>query len=70
MKTFIIVLIVVLFLLSIYYFFSDKVCDSYKKVVDKDSRAVEIRRAEKNLHPIINRNVGRGKNGRFTKRES
>jgi|TARA_R110000803_G_scaffold153160_1_gene218056 uncharacterized membrane protein len=70
MKTFVIVLIVVLFLISIYYFFSDKVYSTYEKVVEKDSRAVDIRRAKKNLHPIINRNVGRDKNGRFTKRES
>lgn len=70
MKAFVIVLIVVLFLLSVYYFFTDKVYSTYVKVVEKDSRAVDIRRAKKNLHPIINRNVGRDTKGRFTKRES
>ncbi len=71
MKTSVIVLLVVLFLLSVSYFFTCKdKCkkDDLCKPKVKDKRAESIKRARKNLHPIINRNVDRDKSGRFCKR--
>ena len=68
MKTFVIILFAVLFLLSVYYFFircQTKEC----KPMEKDQRAEGIKRAKKNLHPVINRNVDRDSSGRFVKRE-
>jgi len=69
MKTFVIILFVILFILSVAYYFSrcqTEDCKSKKK----DKRVVGIKRAKKNLHPIINRNVDRDSKGRFVKRVS
>tara|TARA_R110002012_G_scaffold200926_1_gene369915 strand:- start:259 stop:468 length:210 start_codon:yes stop_codon:yes gene_type:complete len=69
MKTFVIILFVVLFILSVSYFFSR--CQKEDcNTKEKDSRAVGIKRAKKNLHPVINRNVDRDSKGRFVKRVS
>ncbi len=70
MKTSVIVVLVVLFLLSISYYFSCKdKCKSKISEKGKDKRVESIKRAKKNLHPVINRNVDRDSNGRFVKRE-
>jgi hypothetical protein len=69
MKTFVIILSVVLFILSVSYYFSrckSEDCTNKKK----DKRVVGIKRAKKNLHPVINRNVDRDSKGRFVKRVS
>ena len=69
MKTFVIILFVILFILSIFYYFG--FCQKEDcQIKGKDKRVVGIKRAKKNLHPIINRNVDRDSKGRFVKRES
>ena len=68
MKVFVIIFLAVLFLLSIIYFFTTKDECSPSESVKTDKRAVEIRRAKQNLHPVINRNVDRLPNGRFCKK--
>jgi|TARA_R110000824_G_scaffold21863_7_gene81041 hypothetical protein len=69
MKTFVIIFIVILFILSIsYYFGCCQTEDCQSK--GKDKRVVGIKRAKKNLHPVINRNVDRDSKGRFVKRVS
>ena len=70
MKSFVIIFLVVLFLLSIMYFFTCKKEDcNISETGRKDKRAVEIRRAKKNLHPVINRSVDRDSQGRFCKKK-
>ena len=69
MKTFVIIFFVLLFILSISYYFSRCQTDGCKNK-EKDSRVVGIKRAKKNLHPVINRNVDRDSKGRFVKRVS
>jgi|TARA_R110000822_G_scaffold213894_1_gene349069 hypothetical protein len=69
MKTFIFLVSIVLFGISIYYYCSIK--GKFKVFSDgaKDSRIVKIQRAQKNLHPHYNKNVDRGPRGRFKKKE-
>ena len=69
MKTFVIISVVVLFLLSVYCYFTK--CDPTKGECDtkcEDKRIDKIRRAKKNLHPTRNSNVDRDSNGRFCKK--
>ena len=68
MKTFIVIFLVLLFVLTLYCYFQDKneKCIEAKK---KDERIKKINRAKKNLHPVINRNVDRDNRGRFCKKK-
>ena len=70
MKTIVIIFLVVLFLLSVMYFFACKKgeCNTSQSC-KTDKRAVEIQRAKKNLHPVINRSVDRDSRGRFCKKK-
>ncbi len=67
MKTFIVIFLVLLFVLSLVCYISEKQekCSSSKK---SDDRIKKINRAKKNLHPVINRNVDRDSRGRFCKK--
>lgn len=70
MKTFIFLIFLVLFILSIYYFCEVKgKCKSSHSKPKSDNRIEKIQRAQKNLHPEYNKNVDRGTNGRFTKKK-
>lgn len=69
MKTFVIISVVVLFLLSIYFYFTK--CDFSQGECEtkcEDKRIDKIRRAKKNLHPTRNSGVDRDSNGRFCKK--
>lgn len=69
MKTFVIIFLAVLFILSISYYFGRNCKTKKCQPKEQDSRAESIKRAKKNLHPIINRNVDRDSRGRFVKRK-
>jgi len=69
MKTIVIISVIVLFLCSINYFFTKCTDDENCSTDCDDKRIDKIRRAKKNLHPTINRNVDRDENGRFCKRK-
>ena len=67
MKTFVFLVVLVLFLVTVRcYFFKKTSC---KKLGGKDQRIDKIKRAQKNLHPVINRNVDRASDGRFIKKK-
>ncbi len=69
MKTIVIIAVIVLFLMTIYCYFAK--CDAKDESCEskcEDKRIEKIRRAKKNLHPTINRNVDRDSSGRFCKR--
>lgn len=69
MKTFIFLVFLVLFILSIYYFCEVKgKCKKNTTNAPADKRIEKIQRAQKNLHPEYNKNVDRGSNGRFIKK--
>jgi len=66
MKTFIVLIVVVLFVLTLrYYLKEQKDC---KNSCSDDKRIDKIDRARKNLHPKININVDRDSKGRFCKK--
>ena len=66
MKTIVIISLVVLFILSVYFYCTRK---SHHKITECDDKRIDkIRRAQKNLHPVINRNVDRDETGRFCKK--
>lgn len=67
MKTFVIIFLALLFLVTIVCYFGQCKTEKCGKPT-KDKRAENIKRAQKNLHPIINRNVDRDKSGRFCKK--
>ena len=67
MKTFIVLIVVVLFVLTLrYYLKEQKECK--KNSCSDDKRIDKIDRARKNLHPKININVDRDSKGRFCKK--
>jgi len=70
MKSFVFLVVLVLFILSIYYYCEHKgKCKN--KVTDgltKDKRIDTIKRAQMNLHPVRNSNVDRGSDGRFKRK--
>lgn len=68
MKTFVIIFLAILFLVTIVCYFGQCKSDKCQKQT-KDKRAENIKRAQKNLHPVINRNVDRAANGRFIKKK-
>ena len=69
MKTIVIISAIGLFILSIYFYFTKcSVADEKCDTKCEDKRVDRIRRAKKNLHPVINRNVDRDKSGRFCKK--
>ena len=68
MKTFIFLVVLVLFCLSIYYLCNKKGNCEAKPSKPKDKRVESIKRAQKNLHPEYNKGVDRAANGRFTKK--
>lgn len=69
MKTFIFLVVLVLFGISIYYMCNKKgSCEKDSSSKTKDKRVESIKRAQKNLHPQYNKNVDRGPKGRFTKK--
>jgi|TARA_R110000824_G_scaffold322093_3_gene508847 hypothetical protein len=68
MKTFVFLVVLVLFLITIRcFFFKNSSCKAPE--LGNDKRIDKIKRAQKNLHPVINRNVDRLPNGRFVKRK-
>ncbi len=67
MKTFVIIFLTLLFLTTLVCYFAQCKEDKCTKK-SKDKRAEGIKRAQKNLHPVINRNVDRDSRGRFCKR--
>ncbi|MDA7669976.1 hypothetical protein N8587_01535 [Akkermansiaceae bacterium] len=69
MKPFIFLVVLVLFILSIYYYFSVKGKCITPNNETKDNRIDKIQRAQKNLHPHYNKNVDRGPKGRFKKKD-
>ena len=69
MKAFIFLVVLVLFVLSIYYYCSVKGKCKTPQNKTKDNRIDKIQRAQKNLHPIRNSNVDRGPKGRFKKKD-
>jgi len=68
MKTFVIIFLAILFLVTIVCYFGQCKSDKCQKL-PKDKRAENIKRAQKNLHPVINRNVDRASDGRFIKKK-
>ena len=69
MKTFVFLVVLVLFGLSIYFYCSKKEkCQTTDLENIKDKRIEKIQRAQKNLHPQYNKNADRGTNGRFKKK--
>tara|TARA_R100000908_G_scaffold65169_1_gene52445 strand:- start:5641 stop:5850 length:210 start_codon:yes stop_codon:yes gene_type:complete len=68
MKTFIFLVVLVLFGLSVYYLCHKKGKCKTTPSKAKDKRVESIKRAQKNLHPEYNKGVDRGANGRFTKK--
>ena len=70
MKTFIfLVVLIILFGISIFFLCNkNEVCKKNTSKT-KDKRVESIKRAQKNLHPNYNKNVDRGTNGRFRKKD-
>mgnify|MGYP003113366420 CR=1 FL=1 len=68
MKTVVIIFLAILFLVTIVCYFGQCKTGKCQKPT-KDKRAENIKRAQKNLHPVINRNVDRASNGRFIKKK-
>jgi len=68
MKTIIFLVVLSLFIFSIYYIISLKGRCKTPKCESKDNRVEGIQRAQKNLHPHYNKNVDRGASGRFKRK--
>jgi len=69
MKTFIFLVVLILFGISIFFLCNkNEVCKKNTSKT-KDKRVESIKRAQKNLHPDYNKNVDRGTNGRFRKKD-
>ena len=69
MKTFIVVFLIVLFVLSIIFYCSSNKDECKDNNKCEDERIKKIKRAKKNLHPTRNINVDRDALGRYCKKK-
>jgi|TARA_R110001592_G_scaffold59740_2_gene181339 hypothetical protein len=70
MKSFVFLVVLVLFILSVYFYCEHKGKCKVKNTQEhtQDNRIDKIKRAQMNLHPVRNSNVDRGSDGRFKRK--